>query len=271
MNTQTQRFSPQHRQTPSSSAQQPSFGQRSGVNQSPSSQSAPMNRRPVPSANQDMQSPMSQGPVNNGPHQADSHHSNSCNNQPRDVVQIRNHMYKVHGKNAALGVTGDTKLKDSEEHLVDENGQKNEFHTFRLEAAGSNNSGNRTYDWSKKVIIQLTSDELPLFIGVCLGHFHSIKFGNHGVGNNGKKFFEFEHQGGNGFIKIGQFDPNGGSNHTIHSIRIPLPQMLHIGLMALSQYQRNFAGVDTQALIQSISMMCQHYINSGVSEIKDRI
>lgn len=260
MNDQVRRFSPQPRKSPASSAPQPQFrhrGESGASNQSPAMDRA---------ANQEMASPLRNQQLSQSDHQGTQQ-----SGQHRDVVQIRNHMYKIHGKNAALGVTGDTKLKDSEEHLVDENGQKNEFHTFRLEAAGANGNGNRTYDWSNKVIIQLTSDELPLFIGVCLGHFQAIKFSNHGVNSNGKKFFELEHQGGNGFIKVGQFDPTGGNNHKIHSIRLPLPQMMHMGLMALSQYQRNFVGVDSQGLLQSITMMCQHYINAGTTQITDRI
>ncbi|MEZ9580071.1 hypothetical protein AB4263_21210 [Vibrio sp. 10N.261.55.C5] len=191
-----------------------------------------------------------------------------ANNQepdPNSMRQIRAHSYKVHGGKAALEVKPDEKLKSSQQGIVDENGEQNIFYTIRLEAAISNNSGDRSFNWKDKVAIQLTDIELPLFIGVCFGFYEKIYFGNHGVGGEkSSKFFGVEHQGSKVFFQVGQKDK------PIRAVPVNLPQSMHIGLMALEIYCKNFPGIDSNTVMNSISNMCGMYISQNRKEIRDK-
>lgn len=179
--------------------------------------------------------------------------------------KIRAHGYKIHAGKAALEIKADEKMKARDAGLVDEYGQVNTFYTIRLEAALSNNSGDRTYDWQNKVALQLTDIELPLFIGVTMGFFRKIHFGNHGVGcEKSSKYFSVEHQGDKVFFQVGQKDKGN------RPIPVNLPQANHIALITLEVYRRNFPGLDTNTIVNSIASMCSMYQSRNISEIKDR-
>ncbi len=207
-------------------------------------------------------------PANNPQKEGNKHNPFRANNPAPDsnsLRQIRAHSYKVHGGKAALEVKPDEKLKSSQQGIVDENGEQNIFYTIRLEAALSNNSTDRSYNWKDKVAIQLTDIELPLFIGVCLGYYQKISFSNHGVGGEkSSKFFGVEHQGTKVFFQLGQKDKS------IRPVPVNLPQSMHIGLMALEVYCRNFPGVDSNTVLNSISSICGMYISQNQMEIKDK-
>ena len=81
---------------------------------------------------------------------------------------------------------------------------KNGDHTIRLEATKA--IGERKYDWSSKITIQLTRDELPCVAAVFLGILPRTEGRNHGIGDQQGKGFEIEHQGNKLFIKV--FAPN---------------------------------------------------------------
>lgn len=72
--------------------------------------------------------------------------------------------------------------------------------TIRLEAAKV--IGERKYDWSNKITIQLTRDELPCVAAVFLGILQRTEGRNHGVGDQQGKGFEIEHQGNKLFVKV---------------------------------------------------------------------
>lgn len=99
----------------------------------------------------------------------------------------RFHSYHVYGGKAALCWEDDTTRAGEA--------------TVRLEAASA--TGPRQYDWSNKVIIQLTRDELPCVAAVFLGLIPEAKGSNHGQGDNGGKWFEIQHQGSKLFCKVG--------------------------------------------------------------------
>ncbi|USD58843.1 hypothetical protein J4N45_09910 [Vibrio sp. SCSIO 43140] len=189
----------------------------------------------------------------------------SQNNQNTDFRKIHSHGYKVHGGRAALEIKPDTKQKARDAGLVDENGEENIFHTIRLEAAQSNNSGDRTYNWGNKIALQLTDIELPLFIGVCMGYFPRIEFGNHGVGGEkSSKSFTVEFQKNNLFVSLSQKDKS------LCAVPINFVQANHIGLIALEVYTRNFSGLDSQTVLNSIINLCSMYLEKGDRSIKDR-
>lgn len=77
---------------------------------------------------------------------------------------------------------------------------KNGDYTLRLEAAKA--VGERQYDWSNKITIQLTRDELPCVAAVFLGILPKAEGKNHGVGDQQGKGFEIEHQGNKLFVKV---------------------------------------------------------------------
>lgn len=156
----------------------------------------------------------------------------SQHNQNADFRQIKHHSYKVHGGKAALEIKPDEKQKARDAGVVDENGELNVFHTIRLEAAQSNNSNDRTYNWGNKIALQLTDIELPLFIGVCMGYYPRIEFGNHGMGaEKSSKSFSAEFQPNNLFVSLSQ------KNKPQCGIPINFIQANHIGLMALEVYE----------------------------------
>ncbi|MGR5174686.1 hypothetical protein [Vibrio owensii] len=207
----------------------------------------------------------------NSSHSTDNHCSLNQRNNHQDIqgttVSVRHHSYKVHGAKAALEIRPCEKIKKDDEHVLDQNGMPNTFHSITLESARSLNNGSRKFDWDKKVYIQLTKEEFPLFIGVCLGMFPKINFQNHGIGaEKGKKFFEVEFQGSNLFIKMG--------NHLsgVHTaLPVSLPDAIYIGQMCLSQYMKNFPGLDSQTCLQQIQFMCNMYTANGVLEIVNKI
>jgi len=77
---------------------------------------------------------------------------------------------------------------------------KNGDDTIRLEAAKA--IGERKYDWSSKISIQLTRDELPCVAAVFLGILPETDGRNHGVGDQQGKGFEIQHQGNKLFVKV---------------------------------------------------------------------
>lgn len=208
-------------------------------------------------------------PVNHSTHnpfkKQDANPNVSKKNLNTDFRKIHAHGYKVHGARAALEVKPDTKQKARDAGLVDMNGEENIFHTLRLEAAQNNNSGDRTYNWGNKIALQLTDIELPLFIGVCMGYYPKIEFSNHGVGGEkSSKSFSAEFQKGNVFISLSQKDK------PICAVPINFVQSNHIGLIALEVYTRNFSGLDSQTVLNSIINVCSMYIENGRLEIKNR-
>lgn len=192
--------------------------------------------------------------------------NNEQPNRNAEFRQIYAHGYKVHGGKAALEVKPDTKQKEKDEGLIDENGCENVFHTIRLEGAKSNQRNDRTYDWANKIALQLTDIELPLFIGVCLGLYPKIEFGNHGIGSDkSSKSFSVEFQKDKIFFTLTQKDK------PLCPVPVNLVQANHIGLLALEVYCRNFTGLNSQTVLDSIKNVCSMYMENDRMHIKDRV
>lgn len=79
--------------------------------------------------------------------------------------------------------------------------------TIRLEAAKS--IGERKYDWSTKIAIQFTRDELTVTLAVLTGALDKVEGKNHGIGDQAGKGFEIVDQGKNFFVRV--FAPNAGA------------------------------------------------------------
>ncbi|KRW83764.1 hypothetical protein [Marinobacter sp. P4B1] len=78
--------------------------------------------------------------------------------------------------------------------------------TIRLEGAKS--IGERQYDWSNKIAVQFTRDELTCAVATLTGALPKMEGKNHGVGDQTGKGFEIVDQGTNFFVKV--FAPNAG-------------------------------------------------------------
>ncbi|UJF20234.1 hypothetical protein L0B53_19045 (plasmid) [Vibrio sp. SS-MA-C1-2] len=198
-------------------------------------------------------------------------HSNQQQTQ-QEYKQIREHGLKVHGRSAALDVKNTIVIKEKEQGIVDQNGEVNAFHTITIEAASSLSDGSRAFDWSDKIIIRLTSNELPLFIATCFGFLSSIKFGNHGVGDRKGKFFGIAHQGKNLFVQVGQpKEYCKNPSNSIKSIPVSLPDGTALGLKALGQYCTNFPNINSQTALEQIRQMANIYVNNGFASIENKL
>ena len=183
---------------------------------------------------------------------------------PEQSRTVRAHSFHVYGNKAALDVKVSSKIKRSEIGIVDENGRDARFHTLMLELAPA--SGNRQYNWSNKVAIQLTRDELPLVIGVFFGWLNKVKFSNHGLPSEAqKKWFSIEHQ------QLKVFYSAGVANGVNGALPIPLTSASQIGLVALESYCKNYPGVDTNTVLGTIKMICQTYLQQCNGVIEDKL
>lgn len=157
----------QRQQTAAHSAQQ------QGGNNPPPRQNA---ERPAPQGQQQVRN--NAPPPNQGAQQQQSQQG-----QGAEREFISHHVY---GGKAAL--------------CWDVDKTKNGDDTIRLEAAKA--IGERKYDWSSKISIQLTRDELPCVAAVFLGILPETDGRNHGVGDQQGKGFEIQHQGNKLFVKV---------------------------------------------------------------------
>jgi hypothetical protein len=146
-------------------------------NAPPPNQGAQQQRRDNAPQNSGGQSRPQNGPSRNAPQQQ------SQQGQGAEREFISHHVY---GGKAAL--------------CWDVDKTKNGDDTIRLEAAKA--IGERKYDWSSKISIQLTRDELPCVAAVFLGILPETDGRNHGVGDQQGKGFEIQHQGNKLFVKV---------------------------------------------------------------------
>ena len=108
--------------------------------------------------------------------------------QDDDRQKPKPEQVKVHGSKAALTIEFDT-TRGGEP-------------TLRIEAARMLNPAERTYDWGKKVAVQLTPTELQVVAMVLFGMLPSCRFSNHGPEQD--KWFEIVNQDGQyaGTVKV---------------------------------------------------------------------
>ncbi|MCD9046912.1 hypothetical protein [Luteimonas sp. MHLX1A] len=100
--------------------------------------------------------------------------------QDQNTVETQWDSVKVHGGKAALTIEATTSRRN--------------VPTVNIEAARLKDREARTYDWSNKIILQLTPAELQQVTLLLCGKISHVKFQNHGVEND--KWFEIERQTG---------------------------------------------------------------------------
>ena len=74
-------------------------------------------------------------------------------------------------------------------------------HVVSIDSAPALPSG-AGYDWTRKLVIQLTPEEMPAIIATLMGLTPSVRFGNHGAGRS--KFIEVRRQEGGLVIVTGE-------------------------------------------------------------------
>lgn len=132
--------------------------------------------------------------------------------------------YHVYGGKAALCFESDL--------------TRNSAHTVALDAA--NTTGPRTYDWGKKVRIQLTRSELPVVAAVFVGARPRCEFKNHGQENN--KGFSMERQGEKVFVKV------FSANEPLKAVPIEAADVFYVATMLIRQIRKNAPWMDATAI-----------------------
>ncbi len=126
--------------------------------------------------------------------------------------------------------------------------------TLRIEAAPKLSGNTKAYDWANKVSVQVTKTELPIVVAVLLGFLPSCEFGNHG---DTAKWFSIENQGKAFYIKVGQ-----ASDKRMLPCPVPYVEAHLAGMVALSQYAKNFEGMTTDAALEAIKVMSSHMVKN---------
>lgn len=126
------------------------------------------------------------------------------------------------------------------------------WHTVMVEAAKSL-SGTKKFDWDNKIVLQITRDDLLPFIS-CVGLITSnIELKHYGQANNKQMKIEYRNDPRYGpqlFVLISQ-------QGIKCAIPIALTSTAMIAHMALCQYIKNFEGLETSVVMQSLNRIAQ--------------
>lgn len=138
--------------------------------------------------------------------------------QPADRER-KSEQVKVFGARAALCVETDT--------------TRGNVPTVRFEFATA--VGERKYDWSAKLTVQLTQDEIIQAATVFFGFATKVEFKNHG--GDEAKWLSIEHQGTNLFIK-------GGNKHqgSLRAVPVDASRATAIAALITSQLDKALFG-----------------------------
>ena len=106
------------------------------------------------------------------------------------------------------------------------------LHTVYLDAAPA--VGEREYDWTQRIRIQLTRIELPEVAAVLLGYLPKCEFGNHGAERT--KGFSIEAQQGKFFVKVWE------KGNSVRAVPMILEDAFYVSGLLLRQLGRAFEG-----------------------------
>lgn len=172
----------------------------------------------------------------------------SINNPPMQVLPNQNNFpsekaqrmqLKSHGKKHAM--------------QVETSATKDGWFTVSIESAAKQMPNDKAFDWKAKTTIQLTRNELPLFIATMLGMLPFCKFSNHGEQN---KWMEVENQNDHFFMKT------GGAGLNLHATPVPITEAYLFGCLALGQFVKNFGNMNESAALTVIERMANQVYGS---------
>ena len=91
-------------------------------------------------------------------------------------------------------------------------------HVVSIDSAHALPSG-EGYDWARKLVIQLTPEEMPGLIATLMGITPSVRFGHHGAGRS--KFIEVRRQEG-GLVVV------TGEHASVYSVPVPTATIYYL-------------------------------------------
>lgn len=148
---------------------------------------------------------------------------------------VRGMQLKSHGKKHAMQIEASI--------------TKQGWFTVAIESAAKlvpDDPNNKRFNWDSKTQLQLTRNELPVFIATMLGMLPYFKGANHGDQN---KWLEVFNQNDNFFMKT------GGAGINVHATQVPITEGYLFGCLALSQFVKNFGGMNESAALKIIERM----------------
>jgi hypothetical protein len=167
------------------------------------------------------------------------------NGEQRELPKQMN----VYGKKAAL-------------QLSESRTRRNEDYTVMIEGAVRSNPSNpsdKTFNWEKKIALQLTLNELPLFIAVLNGYIGAVEFANHGADNT--KSLRIALQDKNFFISLSAKD------HPVTPVPVSFIDGLLLSHFALNEYLRNYPNLSADAALNTIARVAQEMNQKGLIRI----
>lgn len=167
------------------------------------------------------------------------------NGEQRELPKQMN----VYGKKAAL-------------QLSESRTRRNEDYTVMIEGAVRSNPSNpsdKTFNWEKKIALQLTLNELPLFIAVLNGYIGAVEFANHGADNT--KSLRIALQDKNFFISLSAKD------HPVTPVPVSFMDGLLLSHFALNEYLRNYPNLSADAALNTIARVAQEMNQKGLIRI----
>lgn len=132
---------------------------------------------------------------------------------PGDYLSV-----KAYGKKAALSFEAD----------------ETRAGCFTVAVDGAGCLGERRYDWSNKLRVQLTLEELIQFTAVLYGIMPLVEFRNHGTDRN--KGFVFERQADGYFGKV----MRSGDDRVLYAVPVAEVATFQIAMLCLRQLRRNY-------------------------------
>ena len=113
---------------------------------------------------------------------------------------------------------------------------------------GTHSTTSGTYAWERKLVIQLTPEEMPAILATLMGITPSVRFGNHGADKS--KFIEVRRQEG-GLVIV------TGDNAASYSVPVPTRTAYYVldlfcRAMAMSQNGPGRSASDILALVRSV-------------------
>lgn len=112
----------------------------------------------------------------------------------------------------------------------------------------------RSYDWSSKLRIQMTRNELPVVAGVLLGLIPKCEYKNHGPNND--KGFSLEDQGRKVFIRTWAKD------HPVRAVPVEPEDAYRIATLILRQMGLNAPWMSASDIIQTIRMVVARRVSA---------
>lgn len=140
---------------------------------------------------------------------------------------------------------------------IEESMTKGGWFTVAIESAAKlvpDDPNNKRFNWECKTQLQLTRNELPVFVATMLGMLPFFKGANHGDQN---KWLEVINQNDHFVMKT------GGAGIKMHITQVPITEAYLFGCLALRQFVKNFGGMNESAALNIIERLANQIFRSS--------